>query len=366
MGIVKRNLEIDLYRLLFAFTVVLVHSHGLKPPDPTRYPFCGGYLAVEFFFMLTGYFATRKMECSGNYRMAARQAIIWTWKKFLQLYQYVIPAVILHYFANAWMQKLPAFETVKMLLYGTFEMLLLPASGIYETFQILPLWYLSALLLTLPMFYYMAMRLRDTFFYLISPLSILFIYGYFSVTYGHLDVWSKWTGHFLLALLRSWAGLCLGGLCYLLAERLKKVPFSKEGLLLLRTIKILCLAGSVFYMLTRCRRKLDFLCVGLLFIALVITFSNMQECNRKCGNFLSELSLALYVSHWTIRSIVPVIMPEATYAEMLIPYLLISLIYAGGFAVVVNAVRRLSVAEKLKRYFLLQGYNKSERKEIRK
>lgn len=352
----ERNREIDWYRLIFAIIVVFVHSHGLRVPDPTRYPFCGGYLAVEFFFMLTGHFAAKKADGAGYGEQAAYKAITWTGKKFLRLYQYVVPAVILHYLLSSWLQKLSAFETAKQLLYGVFEMLLLPASGIYETFLVLPLWYLSALLFTLPLFYYAVMRLKDIFFPLVAPFTIFLIYGYFSVTYGHLDIWSVWTGAFSLSLLRAWAGLCLGGLCYLLAERLKRIPFSKAGLILLQGIKVLCITGTLFYMLTRYRRRLDFLCVGMLFIALVITFSQEQKSRNNCGDFLSEFSLALYVSHWTIRAIVPVVMSEATYEEMLVPYLLISFIYAGGFVVAVNGIQRFLLTKKVKNYFVLQEH----------
>lgn len=70
-----------------------------------------------------------------------------------------------------------------------------------------------------------------------------------------------------------------------------------------------------------------------------------------CGGYL-----ALYVSHWTVRAVIPVIMPGIAYEKMLIPYLLGSLIYAGGYVTAINAVRRLSLPEKLKRCFLLQKY----------
>lgn len=52
-----RNTEVDLLRVVFAIAVLIHHSHGLNPPDTTSYPFVGGYIAVEFFFLLTGYFA---------------------------------------------------------------------------------------------------------------------------------------------------------------------------------------------------------------------------------------------------------------------------------------------------------------------
>lgn len=98
------------------------------------------------------------------------------------------------------------------------------------------------------------------------------------------------------------------------------------------------------------------MCVGMLFIALVITFSQKQKSRNNCGNFLSEFSLALYVSHWTIRAIVPVVMSEATYKEMLVPYLLISFIYAGGFVVAVNGIQRFHLTKKVKNYFVLQEH----------
>ena len=175
------------------------------------------------------------------------------------------------------------------------------------------------------------------------------------VTYGHLDVWSEWTGLFYLSLPRTWAGLCMGGLCYFLSEKLKNIPFSKAGLIILWSVKMLCITGAFFYMLTRYRRRLDFLCVGMLFAALVITVSKTQRSCKNCGNYLNELSLALYVSHWTIRAVVPAVMLGAAYEEMLGVYLFLSVLYASMFVAGVKAVQKLSLPERLKRHFLLQG-----------
>ena len=47
----SRNISIDFLRLLFAMLVVMTHPHGLRP-ESGNYPFCGGYIGVEFFLIV--------------------------------------------------------------------------------------------------------------------------------------------------------------------------------------------------------------------------------------------------------------------------------------------------------------------------
>lgn len=164
-----RNTEVDLLRVVFAIVVLIHHSHGLNPPDITSYPFVGGYIAVEFFFLLTGYFAAKEiMEASVPAPLMGAQAMKLTFSKFSRIFPFVIPAVFIHYIMVSLLNNSSGFETVKSLTYGIFEAALLPASGIYESFMVLPLWYLSALLMLLPLFYYLLMK-APSFFLMWQP-----------------------------------------------------------------------------------------------------------------------------------------------------------------------------------------------------
>ena len=49
----KRNSLVELYRFLFAMWVVYYHGYFFLPKDSH---FSGGYIAVDFFFILTGFF----------------------------------------------------------------------------------------------------------------------------------------------------------------------------------------------------------------------------------------------------------------------------------------------------------------------
>lgn len=102
--------------------------------------------------------------------------------------------------------------------------------------------------------------------------------------------------------------------------------------------------GIVFiYMFTRTHRRLDFLCVGFLMAAIGIIFSEKASINRCFSSWwssIAEYSLALYVSHWTIRMLLPVIMPTASYSEMFFPYLMISCLYAALIMIPIKVMRK--------------------------
>lgn len=64
-GLTQRNGIIELLRFVFAVTVVMVHTHGLRP-ESANYPFCGGYIAVEFFLILSGYYTALRFAKTPN------------------------------------------------------------------------------------------------------------------------------------------------------------------------------------------------------------------------------------------------------------------------------------------------------------
>lgn len=349
-----RNSEIDFFRLVFAFIVVVHHSHGLDPPDPVRYPFVGGYLPVEFFFLLSGYYSVR--TCINNENIRYRSAIVWTRKKFARIFPYVVPAIVVHYVIRAFLFRFSFREGIKSLGYGVFEMLLLPSAGFYDTFQNASLWYLSALLIILPLFFSCLIRSRDFFLYIVCPLSALLIYGFFSVTLSHIDTWQNWEGLFYSSLLRAWAGLSLGGVVFLLSEALCTLSFSKTGYRFLSFIEIVALGIVFFYMFTRTHRKMDFLCIGLMAAAACIMLAEKSSIHRFFSTLFSkcsEYSLALYVSHWTVRMLIPFIMPEAAYQFKLLPYIALSAVYAGILTLCVTAVQKTQPLQKIIKHLIV-------------
>ncbi|WRS27305.1 acyltransferase [Oscillospiraceae bacterium MB08-C2-2] len=325
------NRELNLLRMLFAFVVHMVHTSGLSPEDTYSYPFTEGYLAVEFFFLLSGFFAVQSVQKSTIVSRAEIMRIVWN--KYRRIMCYVIPSTLIHYILINLLEKPSPWVFVRSLVYSVFEMALLPMSGVYVTFLNLPLWYLSALFISLPFFMLLVQEWGESFLYIVAPSASLVLYGYLCMRTGHIDIWAEQYGLISISLLRAFAGLCLGGCCYVLALRLKAVSFTIVGSRALACIQFMCFGIAFFYMYTHRYSKLDFLVIAIIAMGCIIVFSQKSSVNSVLNlpwfNQLADYSLALYVSHWSIRTYIPILMPNATYWQMLFPYIICSLAYAA-------------------------------------
>lgn len=64
-NVAQKNGAIEFYRFLFSMIIGLLHFRGYgKLPKNTA--FNGGYLGVEFFFIVSGYFLMKQYEKESN------------------------------------------------------------------------------------------------------------------------------------------------------------------------------------------------------------------------------------------------------------------------------------------------------------
>lgn len=219
---------IEILRFVFALIVLLCHSHGLRPVSE-NYPFAGGYIAVEFFLILSGYFAVKHID-RNNSVSAGKAAFDYAAKSFKKIFPAAAVSVVIHYTAVFLNGEIDAQDLPYML----YEILLFPQSGIYKIFLNPPLWYLSAYLICVPLFLYFWGRFRDFFFHIGSILTPLLIYGFICRNCVHLDIWSFASGYPFIGLFRVFAGLCMGAVCYRISLSLKKSrTYQAGGLLIL-------------------------------------------------------------------------------------------------------------------------------------
>ena len=60
----KRNGEIDILRAVFAIIILIYHSHIIYLKSANY--FIRGYLGVEFFFLVSGYYLAKNAKTSGT------------------------------------------------------------------------------------------------------------------------------------------------------------------------------------------------------------------------------------------------------------------------------------------------------------
>lgn len=335
----------------------MVHTHGLRPDNPKSYPFAGGTTAVEFFLILSGYFVMQSMiETNVEPQDCGKISLQFTWKRFRSIFFYVLCSVILQYSVEAIVQKESFYTIAKNFLYSIFEITLLPMSGIYQTFFDSPLWYLSSFFLVLPLFQYLLLRYRNfmtTIFLVLAP---LIIYGHFFVTYGELDKWNVWYGFFYVGTLRVIAGLSVGGLCFFAVSVLKKLSLTKIACVLISITQIFLFAAILFFCYRKGHTRIDFILVSLISILLIFTLSAHGPLNQVLQipvfSFLGKLSVPLFTSHWSVRRIVPYLLPKATYEEMVPIYLAISIILAIFLLFVKSLLDKKEILSTLKKHLL--------------
>lgn len=350
----NRNLSVELLRFLFALLVVMVHTHGLRPDDPNQYPFAGGYIAVEFFLILSGYFIVKSTsEVKAAPDQCGKISLQLTWKKFQSIFFYVFSSVILEYAVEAIARQESLHTIVKNYMYSVFEFLLFPMTGIYQTFFNLPLWYLSAFFLVLPFFQYLLLRFRDfatTVFLMIVP---LVVYGHFCVTYGELDKWNIWYGFFYIGTLRVLAGLCVGGLLFFASSSLRKIQFTKISQVCVSIFQLGIIATVFIISYGKAHSRMDFILVSLLALLILFTLSDKGVFSHIVkGRFfalLGKLSVPLFTSHWAVRQLVPYLMPKATYAEMLPIYLMLSIALSLTLFALKAWIDKIQIGDRIKR-----------------
>ncbi len=320
----SRNGLIELFRFLFAFIVLMVHTHGLRPENKLNYPFVGGYIAVEFFLILSGFLCTKYCFENESDILPAKMAVSYTTKQFFKLITPVFVSVAVHYAVTIILGKLDVSE----LPYIVYEMGLLPQSGIYKTFLNLPLWYLSAYIICLPLLLYLIKRFSDFFVNIGAVIIPLIIYGYLCRTNIDVDIWS-FDSKMFVGLFRVFAGLCMGVNSYKIQKAFSELKIKKSFRNVIFVTAIVAIIAVVIYCYKFAFTYADYFLILLMTFAIGIIFEiNVPKLNNKCISFLGKWSTYIYCSHWTVRLVLPIIFKELSYSELLPIYILVSLVYS--------------------------------------
>lgn len=316
-----RNGLIELLRFVFALVVLMVHTHGLNP-QTANYPFAGGYIAVEFFLILSGFFAAKRfLDVNADF---GKTAFLYSAKRFFKIAAAAFIPTLINYLVVYWNRDL------EELPYMFYEILLTPMSGVYKTFVNLPLWYLSAYFICIPIFTYLIAKSKDFFVNIGSVIVPLIVYGGICRNNECLDVWAFDCPIPFVGALRVMAGLCMGLNCYRLYGFMKN-SIKPSLIKVLPYIGMALTAVVLIYVYFFTKTYADYMLVLVLCIATACIFAGTPHkyvLNNKFFCFLGKWSMYIYVSHWTIRFIIPQVFTGLAYEQLVPIYLVVSLVYS--------------------------------------
>ena len=305
-----RNSTIDLLRIIFALLVVTVHCRGLL--GEYSWVFDGGWIGVEFFFIVSGYLmvasATKSEVRSlskNNKEELGTETVQFLWRKLKKLLPYIIISFIVACAVICIVRNYNPLNALTLIVYALPQLMLIFESGIYfrASMPNVVLWYLSAMFIAMLILYPILRKNINTFTHIIAPIIFLLSIGYISCTYGHLDVWGQWTGFTTTGIIRALGEISLGCCCYAICQKISALRFGILGRVILTLIAS---CGFIVVILKACGNIDTFSIIALLILAvsITITFSNKgiitPALNRINLTKIADVSMVLFLCHCSI------------------------------------------------------------------
>lgn len=293
----KRNIVIDVLRVLFALIIVAYHiPYG---PSASVSLFPRGYLACEFFFMVSGYYAAKKAASYNANSIGTEHLGQETFEQVFKKIKSVFPLVVLSYipaficsalYTTALNPQYTMYNALHNLLDAVYELSFTTMAGFLGFVANGVSWFFSALFLSTAIIYPILRKYYDRLVYLIAPLGNIFILGYLSQVYGHLNLWrADFNGFIYPGMLRALVETSLGAVSYEVSRKIGgKVPWGIPLLLYLSTMVFMARFSSFVS---------DFLVLILLFAAV----SAMPALDKKFSSHtkfpIEKFSIALVLNH---------------------------------------------------------------------
>lgn len=283
--LVVNNMRIhsfDFFRFFFTLQICMWHM------DSCLNFMNKGYIAVEFFFIMSGFFLY-KSSIKDN----AQGVFDYTINRIKRFYPpmliMLIPTLLL-----TWNSMAPSR------LFN--DIFFISNSGVFGEAVNGTLWYLNILVIGGGFIYAMLKHFRSISISLILPLIVLLIYTYiFSKNEGRLEVWNV-VHCFYMPLLRGIAGISLG-VIICCVSKLKEATLSNP--FIVRCLNILTLTSLIGILLIVFTEgpydKYALVFFSIIILACSIKPSMANSLTKWKGwSFLGELTLYIYIVHYPL------------------------------------------------------------------
>lgn len=349
---VKNNI-IELGRFVYSLLVVGYHiqlSYDNKDDNKNVDPFENGALAVEYYFLLSGYFLARSLE-----KLSLDESTSFFRKVFefmknkikailnVHLLSIVVKVIILacldtENFADKFVPGIPSIFLVHMIIIWSED---------YNKALIIPELYISSMLLCMlfmvPIFLLCKKSMRGIF----ATLILLGVLAIIVIIFG---LCSKWTfNQNFVYDLRAWGEMVVGMFSYYLSIFIIKKTFSNCTNIFFKIVEIvtylLPVILGIIPISSDYQAYLMMVAVVCIFLAIVITFSNKgniieNEMMNNIFGYLGSISLPIYLFHPVIIDFIDYIYEDCPkYAKYLLVFFA-AIILAFLYRIIANYLNK--------------------------
>ena len=353
----KRNGIISLWKFLFAIVIAFFHTNQFYDNQKSIF-FYGGYIAVEFFFIISGFYLAQKSlsEKYDNSKIT-KESI----KFILNKLKKIMPYILIAY----------TFSLIVTLIYNPllkpneiinsiWNLLLLRELG-FKSIIILPqLWYLTSLFVSMFVLYPLAKKYKEKFIVFISPLIILFGLGYLNHNWTSLNhAYQIWNGFIYTGMLRGFIELNIGMLLCLIHYKLSNIEYTKIGKTILTILGeglLICVLIIINYI--SAPKHYDYIMLLFISIAVLIIASEKTYEYKILSNnlfyYLEKLSMPIFINHVLIINCVDNISPLNTLQPInqSIISVVLTIIFSITELKVMEIIKNKKIGYKIKKIFI--------------
>ena len=344
----QRNGMIDLMRFVLTVMVALVHLIDGYLTDKMTV-LRGGTIAVEFFFILSGFLLAASAE------QADRSQPVWAStygvmkRKVCSIYPAWITALALCVLDASLRSGTGFAAVVRQLEESPSAFLMLTDLGLHDPTVIAYSWYIPVMLVCTLALYPVLHRWGRSFGYIAAPLIALFGCTYLFHTFGKLfTLQREWLGFTWAATVRGLCEMCLGVAAYEASMRLKDRltgRLTRTGRTVFTVIELGALAYAMRYVCTQVRANV-MLGVLLCFASFItLTYTGLgwtgEVVKGRLWSRLGTYSLSMYLGQSIAVRMAGSLVQKLSVPAVIAVYLV--MVFAVGLAVHLGAwtLRRL-------------------------
>ena len=348
----KRNGIISLWKFIFATTIVLFHGQIFFSGKPANPFFRGGYIGVEFFFLVSGYFFAKSvMKKKYNKKSIGKDTISFIYNRLKKLIPYIIIAYVLAL-------SLLFFDdhNIYQLIVSIWNVLLLRVFGFKSVNVLVPAWYISVLILTMFITYPALVKHKENYILRVSPLIVVFGLGYLSQTTALLDLSiGHWKGFIELGLIRGIAEMNLGMIIFYISDSLKKIKYTKLFtwiITIMGELLLICVLIGVQFV--KVPGKYDMIYILMMSIALLIISSTKTYDYKLLSNrfvyYLEKLTIPIFLNQAFFVPLLVTISKKidiVNYHKSIYAYVL-TLIFSIIELLIIDYLKKKKINDKIK------------------
>lgn len=340
-----KNNRIQFWRIIMTYIIAFYHLNKAYEI------YTSGYIAVEFFFIVSGFLLMDKMDRTTQIGLKNKiSPLKYTAGKFERYFPHSAVAFFTAFLAVGVFKGYGFKEWIRGLITHLPELFLvnmvgLPSGGGVSYNDIT--WYLSALLILSYFIWLMIRWNKEIYSTFIAPMSVLVIYPLIYRNYGTLCVHEDIIGIFSTALLRGFADINLGIIGFYTCKWFKENNLNQRRVGLISSI---CLAfGGVIIPQFFYERGYDFFMLLLIFSGVTLSFACVN--NKVFDNVLIEkwadFTIVIYLNHQVIKEVISMVFMELNPVVYVLYFIVITIysliVYKITNLVVIQIKRKMVI-----------------------